>query len=244
MSPGGHASPRHRVTPGGTTTPAAARSPWPWRAPPAVTPPISQSTGAWMLPGQEGQECPRCPGPSPPWPVPGGAGSRLCPLGSGACAAGVWLPEPLPTHRLLPEAPRSALQPFTELGRCGGRSTLRTSSVSDPGDWRSPPPTSWRSSQLSAFPSRRNPGRILKLPLVCFSRAALTRLGGFPRCRPQPGSSGAPPHLILFYFFPPPYLVRSENPSLCSVLTVLSLNLSSGGSLGGSAVWRLPLTQG
>ena len=31
-------------------------------------------------------------------------------------------------------------------------------------------------------------------------------------------------HWILFYFyFPPPYLARSANPSLCSVLAVLSL---------------------
>ena len=72
--PGGPSS-GHRVAPGGTTTPAAARSPWPWRAPPAVTPAISQATGAWLLPGQEG---PRCPGPSPPRPVPGGAQDPGC----------------------------------------------------------------------------------------------------------------------------------------------------------------------
>ena len=44
----------------------------------------------------------------------------------------------------------------------------------------------------------------------------------------SPAPRGAPPQLDSFlFYFPPSYLVRSENPSLCSIPAILCLNLRS-----------------
>ena len=127
-------------------------------------------------------------------------------LGSRACAAGITPPgpgsrrhqgaapsarSPRLTHRLLPR-PRRALQAFTEIPGCVGRSPRGPHLPVTPGSWRLRCPP----AALPGFPAerlslRKDPVRILKVP---------ASPGGSPVPRLSSPPRGAPPHLILFLF--------------------------------------------
>ena len=248
LVPGGPTSTRQRVTPGGTTL-AVASSPAVESAPAVTTTALSLqrpgcSPGGVRRSAQLGpalrQELPRCPVSSLPPPVPGGGERRILgcvprALGSGACAAGIMLlgpglpkaaghsplhPEPPP--ELLPR-PRRPCAPalYHALPR-------DTSSVSDPGNLGASLPLLWfcPGSLLSAFPSGKNLVQIFQIPASPGRDFPVLEALAPPLALLL---QGLLPHWILFsfFFFPSSYLVRSANPSLCSVPAVLSLKLRS-----------------
>ena len=192
-----------------------------------------QLGGAWW------QERPRRPGPSPPLPVPGGPQDRGCvPRRPGirGLSAGIALPG-------------------LRLPKAAGRSpSPRSPSTRSPSTRRSSPLRGWAHGVQRAGPghpsSLSDAGTLeAPLPFLRFCPISLRSTFHLRRIRcgfkvpasPGLGSPGpeAPaahlspaghrplPDLILFYFFPPSYLVRSKNPPLRSVPAVPSLHLRS-----------------
>ena len=181
--------------------------------------------------------------PSPPLPILGGVQDPgLCPpgaLGSGACAAGIVLPGPQlrkqqgtdPSTRSPCLTPGFSLRP-----RWGHAPALYRDQPMVCGVVRPPAPggissisDSGRETGGSTAPPA--PFCLGRIRCIFFKVPASPGLG-FPVLEAfaeglSPASCWAPPQLDSFLFFPPSYLVRSENPSLCSVLSVLSLNLRS-----------------
>ena len=159
MFSGGPTPPRHRVTPGGTIT-LAAPSSSALESAPTVTPAVSQSALAWMLPGRgvltctaqglsvAGESC--CPVPSWAPPVLGEHGILGCV--PWRPAAGIRLP-----GHAAPSGHTPALY-HTRPTVCGALSLECTSSVSDPGNLEAPLSLlRFYQSSLSAFPSKKNP---------------------------------------------------------------------------------------
>ena len=170
---------------------------------------------------------PRSRGPPLPGSGERGGSSRRAAAGSPALeSAPRAAPQAPPTPPPWPRCSRGCGAPALYRDQpavCGEPSPRRPSSTGDPRNLEAslPPPYS---SARHPWGALFHPGRIQ----LGFLKFLLPQSWAFPSWRRSPLALAllvaVPlPHFILFYFFLPSYLVRSENPSPCSVPAVLSL---------------------